>query len=257
MQSCIYELCDAAKAKGAYFLPGAEEESTGVNDGVDSWTVGLMKRYNKDKPFMYNTYQAYLRSTPKRLVQHLATGEKEGFIPGVKIVRGAYLLSEPKSAVWSSWEETNKYYDGIVEALLKRRWNSILQSPTGSHTAPFPKIGLMLATHNLESIRKVQALRNEQARNGEERVELAYAQLQGMADEISCELVAASKGAEDKVVDKPRPFKAATWGTLGECMNFLVRRASENQDAMGRTVETKKAVGRELKRRLLHTIGLS
>jgi hypothetical protein len=256
MRDCIYELCDAAKAKGARFLPGAEEESTGVNNGIDSWTISLMKRYNKDWPFMYNTYQCYLRSTPRRIVKLLATAEDEGFIPGIKPVRGAYLCSEPKSAVWNSWEETNKYYDGIIEALLRCRWNFILPSSTGSSEAPFPRVGLMLATHNAESIQKVQELRNEQVRNGEERIELAYAQLQGMADEISCQLVAASKAVGSETVDKPRPFKAATWGTLGECLNFLLRRACENQDAMGRTLETRNAMGRELKRRLLHTVGL-
>ena len=62
------------------------------------------------------------------------------------------------------------------------------------------------------------------------------AQLQGMADEISCELVAASRrGGKGEDVDRPRPFKCATWGTVGECLNFLYRRALENQDAAGRT----------------------
>ena len=114
----------------------------------------------------------------------------------------------------------------------------------------------MLATHNAESLQKAQAIRDEQVRKGENRVELAYAQLQGMADELSCELVAASKAADGKAVDQPRPFKAATWGSVMECMNFLLRRAFENQDAMGRTVETRKAMGQELKRRCLQTVGL-
>lgn len=257
MQDCIAEICDAAKAKGARFLPGAEEESTGVNNGIDTWTTDLMRRYNKDVAFMYNTYQCYLLSTPKRVARLLASAGEEGFIPGIKPVRGAYLLSEPKSAVLGSWEETNKHYDGIVEALLQRQWNSFLQSPTGSSKAPFPKLALMLATHNAESIRKVQAIRNQQLRSGEDRIELAYAQLQGMADEISCQLVAASKAIDDEAIDRPRPFKAATWGSVMECMHFLLRRAVENQDAMGRTVETRKAMGRELKRRMLRTVGLS
>jgi proline dehydrogenase len=244
MQQCITEICDAAKAKGARFLPGAEEESTGVNSGIDSWTIDLMRRYNKNEAFMYNTYQCYLRSTPERIVSLLAAASQEGFVPGIKTVRGAYLLSEPKSAVRQSFEETNLWYDGIVEALLKRQWNPYLPSPTGSGAAPFPKFALMLATHNARSIKKVQALRDEQVRNGEERVELAYAQLQGMAEHAN------------EASDPPRPFKTATWGSVMECMNFLLRRAFENQDAMGRTVETRKAMGRELKRRMLHTVGL-
>lgn len=253
MQNCIDEICDAAKAKGTRFLPGAEEESTGVNSGVDTWTINLMRKYNKDTPFMYNTYQCYLVSTPKRIAKLLAMAKDEGFIPGIKAVRGAYLTSEPKVAVRGSWEETSEWYDGIVEALLERRWNTYLPPPVDSMS--FPKMGVMLATHNAESIRKAQAIRDEQVRKGEGRVELAYAQLQGMADELSCELVTASRSLDGKT-DPPRPFKAATWGSVMECMNFLLRRAFENQDAMGRTVETRKAMGRELKRRWLHTMGL-
>ncbi|KIW00763.1 uncharacterized protein PV09_07744 [Verruconis gallopava] len=256
MKRCIYELCDAAKAKGTFFLPGAEEESTGVNSGIDSWTIDLMRKYNKDKPFMYNTYQCYLKSTPRRIAYLLETAEKEGFIPGIKLVRGAYLSHEPRSAVLQSWEETNEQYDGIVEALLKRKWNATLPPPSGSSTDLSTQYSLLLATHNAESIRKAQAIRNEQLKKGEYRVELGYAQLQGMADDISCELLDSSRNSAGEPVDKPRIFKAATWGTLTECMNFLLRRAFENQDAMGRTVETRKAMANELKRRLLHTIGL-
>ena len=256
MQECITEICDAAKAKGARFLPGAEEESTGVNNGIDSWTIDLMRRYNKDEAFMYNTYQCYLLSTPRRIARLLTMAEKEGFIPGIKPVRGAYLLSEPKSAVRGSFEETSQWYDGIVEALLRRRWNAYLPPPNASSNATFPRIGVVLATHNAESICKVQEIRNEQIRKGQERIELAYAQLQGMADELSCELVAANKVEHTDAADRPRPFKAATWGSVMQCLNFLLRRAVENQDAMGRTVETRKAMGRELRRRMLHTVGL-
>jgi hypothetical protein len=257
MQSCIDEICDAAKAKGTRFLPGAEEEATGVNNGVDSWSINLMKKYNRDEAFMYNTYQCYLKSTPTRIAKLLSRAEQEGFVPGIKPVRGAYLTSEHKSAVHGSWEETSEWYDGIVDALIKRQWNKYLEAPVASPQASIPKIGMLLATHNAESIRKVQAIRDEQVRNGEERIELAYAQLQGMADDLSCELVAASKAADGQAVDKPRPLKAATWGSVMDCMNFLLRRAFENQDAMGRTVETRKAMGREIRRRCLHTVGLS
>lgn len=258
MMECIHEICDAAKAKGTLFLPGAEEEN--MNAGIDRWTLDLQRKYNKDKAFMYNTYQAYLNSTPAKLAQHIVTAGKEGYIPGIKIVRGAYLLSEPKDTVRTCWEDTNTCYDGIVEALLTRKWNSILQSPSGSQDAPFPKISVMIASHNAESIRKAQEIRHKQAKRGEERIELAYAQLQGMADEISCELVKASQAVsevEARTVDKPRPFKAATWGTLEECMNFLIRRACENQDAAGRTVETRKAMGKELGRRARGMLGLA
>lgn len=257
IESAIHEACDLAAKKGVLLLPGAEEEIT--NAGIDSWTLDLQRRYNKEKPVMYNTYQSYLRSTPANIAQRLAIAEREGFIPGIKVVRGAYLSFEPKSAVWRSKEETDEKYDAITEALLKREYNSVLQPAPGSKDK-MPPVGLMIASHNLASVQKVQAIRSEQARKGEERIECAYAQLQGMADEISCDLVQANKAVSPEYegsLDRPRAFKCATWGTVTQCMNFLLRRAAENQDAAGRTADTRKAMGRELWRRWKAGVGLN
>jgi hypothetical protein len=212
---------------------------------------------------MYNTYQAYLLSTPANLAQRLALAGEDGFIPGIKVVRGAYLSSEPPDAVCSSKEETDRKYDGIIDALLKRKYNDILQPARGQEGKQIPQIAVMLATHNHPSIRKALDIRKEQSLNGRPLVEVSYAQLQGMADEISCELVQASKSVDTaaeegkKIVDRPRAFKCATWGTLEQCMNFLLRRACENQDAMGRTEDTRKAMGSELMRRWKAGVGLS
>jgi hypothetical protein len=257
MASAIHEACDLAAKKNVLLLPGAEKEIT--NAGINSWTLDLQRRYNKEKPIMYNTYQSYLRSTPANLAQHLVIAERDGFIPGVKVVRGAYLASEPKAAVWRSKAETDEKYDALVEALLKRQYNSVLKPVPGSKDK-LPRVGLMIASHNLASVKKVQAIRSEQARKGEERIECAYAQLQGMADEISCELVQANQAVNPKDegrVDRPRAFKCATWGTVTQCMNFLLRRAAENQDAAGRTEDTRKAMGRELWRRWKAGVGFN
>jgi proline dehydrogenase len=258
MAAAIHEACDLAATKDVLILPGAEEEITNV--GIDSWTLDLQRRYNKEKPMMYNTYQSYLRSTPGKLAEHLATAQREGWIPGIKVVRGAYLLMEPKNAVWGSKEETDKIYDGLVTGLLERKYNNILQPAPGTGSEKVPKVGLMIASHNLASVENAQRIRSEQARNGEERIECAYAQLQGMADEISCELVQTSSAvskADEARVERPRAFKCATWGTVTQTMNFLIRRAAENQDAAGRTADTSRAMGKELMRRWKAGVGLS
>ena len=53
-----------------------------------------MRKFNRDGiAVIYNTYQAYLKSTPSVLDQHLAEAEKDGFTLGLKLVRGAYILS--------------------------------------------------------------------------------------------------------------------------------------------------------------------
>ncbi|RAL60421.1 hypothetical protein DID88_000196 [Monilinia fructigena] len=137
-------------------------------------------RYNKPGKggaVIYGTYQAYLKACPQVVAKHMAIARKENFTLGVKLVRGA---------------PTND--DGIAEALNP----TILQlgSSTRRWEKEFQAVDLALAGHNLESVRKAQVIRTEQAEKGEDRIELCYAQLQGMADEVSCELVAEGKMAE-------------------------------------------------------------
>ena len=255
MLAAIHEVCDLAAAKGVAMLPGAELSHT--NPGIDRWSLDLQRRYNKapGHPIMYTTYQAYLKSAPSRLAADLEAARSGGFTLGVKLVRGAYLASEPKSQVCSSKVETDQQYDALMEAVLRRRYNSVLRP--ASDSGEFPYVALMLACHNATSVQKAIAIRNDQTPS--ERIECAFSQLQGMADETSCELVQASKRAhaEKGSVDRPRAFKAATWGTMTECLHFLLRRAAENQDAAGRTVDTRKAMGRELWRRWRSAFGLN
>ncbi|KAJ9636410.1 proline dehydrogenase [Coniosporium tulheliwenetii] len=274
MENAIHEVCDLAAAKGVAVLPGAEEEAS--NAGIDSWSLKLQSKYNrppmmsKGKPVMYNTYQAYLKSTPAKLAKHLVDAEKEGYVIGVKMVRGAYLASEPRERIWPSIEKTHEAYDGIAEALLRRQWNGVLKPDGEGNGQPWPELAVVLATHNQVSIEKAQALRDEQAAAGEKRVPLAFVQLWGMADEVSCEILEAAakrKGSSasevkplhsaDVDLDVPRAFKCVTWGTTGQCLNFLLRRAAENKDAAARTEDSRRAMQGELWRRLKGVFGLS
>jgi proline dehydrogenase-like protein len=256
MESTILEVCDAAAAKDIALLPGAELEIT--NQGIDAWTLNLQRKYNKQKALVYTTYQAYLCSTPSRISRDLAVAQNDGFTLGVKLVRGAYLASEPKSNVWPSKAATDEAFDHIVEALLRRTYTQLIQ-PSSPYKAVFPDVALLIASHNAPSIAKAREIRVQQAANREPRILCTYAQLRGMADEISCGLIADARqerqaGVE---VDVPRPYKCATWGTVGECLHFLYRRAAENQDAAGRTVETRRAMGLELWRRVKARVGMS
>ena len=91
---------------------------------------------------------------------------------------------------------------------------------------------------------------------------MVYAQLQGMADDISCELVCAGQKAHETAingqkaaVDVPKAYKYLVWGTTGECMKYLLRRAHENKDAVQRTREGRDAMAGELWRRTKTLVG--
>lgn len=255
MWSAITAACDAAAAKGVSLLPGAEEEATNI--GLEKWNLLLQKMYNKPergRAVVYTTYQCYLKGISSRLASHLELAQKGGYIAGVKLVRGAYLASEPRNLIWETKEGTDKCYDACAEAVLKQQWNSSVM-PSDKNT-PFPAVNIVLATHNLPSIKAAQAIRSSQMLSSppEELPRLTYAQLQGMADEISQALV-QDEGKKADVQSKV--VKCMTFGTVTECLNFLLRRASENKEAAMRTEDTRKAMGRELWRRLKGTFGLA
>ncbi|KAL8809227.1 MAG: hypothetical protein Q9200_003606 [Gallowayella weberi] len=244
-------ICKHAKSSGTKLLFDAEQDA--VQRGIDQWTLDLQRTYNRSgAALIYGTYQAYLKSTPATLAQHLSIAQREGFILGVKLVRGAYMASDPRHLFWATKAETDQAYDRIAEALIRKEWNDIL-APADAHGGQkpgFPNVNLVLATHNDRSVRKAVAIRQDQSSRGKEQISLAYAQLMGMADNLSCELLMGD-GVRGSAMDKARVYKYVAWGTVRECLTYLLRRAQENREALGRSRESRLALGKELRRRLL------
>jgi proline dehydrogenase len=239
------EICELAVKQSVRLLIDAEHQA--LQAGIDSWTLSLMRRYNQwppGKAAVYNTYQTYLKSTPQTLAAHLAIAYRGGFTLGIKLVRGAYLASDPRHLINDTKEQTDHAFDSISESLIKRSPNEILQIPTR-----FPPLALILATHNRISVRKAQALLRQTP------TDLTYAQLMGMADEISCELLQSTP--KNVPGTSPKTYKYLAWGTVGECMKYLARRAEENSTALARTKESKEELLRELRRRLARLLGAS
>ena len=257
LEEAIVEICDLARARDVRLLFDAEQQA--VQGGIDAWTLDFQKRYNGTpsvKAVVYGTYQAYLRSTPAMLARDLAAANAERFVLGVKLVRGAYLGSDPRHLFWSTKEETDRVYDGIAESLMRKKYGNVLVALHGEGNDEFPDVNLVLASHNQETVKKAMAVRREQLENGEGRIDMVYGQLMGMADEVSCELLQASKNAQElegnsaDKVDVPEAYKYLVWGTVGECVKYLLRRAEENRDAVVRTEEGRAALRTELVRRL-------
>lgn len=257
IEDATTEVCNLAQARGVRLLFDAEQDA--VQRGIDAWTLRFQKRYNKSivgKATVYGTYQAYLHSIPTTLAHDLAVARQEGFTLGVKLVRGAYMASDPRHLFWSTKEETDAAYDHITESLLQRRWNHVLK-PTNEGAIPeMPEVALVLASHNHETVKKAMAIRKDQTNRGESKIDLAYGQLMGMADEVSCELVMAAKASGMTPFEKderagPKAYKYLVWGSVGECLKYLVRRAEENRDAVTRAKGTRIALKTELARRIL------
>ncbi|CRG90202.1 hypothetical protein PISL3812_07245 [Talaromyces islandicus] len=256
LAQAITDICDRARDRGVQLLFDAEQHA--VQSTIDAWVLGLQRKYNRtfslqDKPraLVYGTYQAYLRSTPDTLASHLAAASEEGFVLGVKLVRGAYLGSDPRHLFWENKDGTDQSYDAIARALITRQYGPGLR-PSDPQSQEFPQADLVLATHNRKSIEKARALRNDQVRHKRPMIEMVYGQLQGMADDISCQLVhesATTRYEGNALEEIPKPYKYLVWGTVGECTKYLLRRGRENRDAASRTRDTRNAMFAEVKRR--------
>ncbi|KAH6887413.1 FAD-linked oxidoreductase-like protein, partial [Thelonectria olida] len=246
MSDAINELCEEAAKRGASILVDAEQQF--VQASIDAVALELMEKYNRSgKAVVYNTYQAYLKSTPGTLRQHLKLAKAKNFTIGVKLVRGAYINSEPRPLINDTKQDTDNSYDFISRGLLSFKYGGI--------EGELPKVDLFLATHNKESALKAHNLQKARSDCGLPMTKLQYGQLLGMADEVSCTLLQLGQAASGcRPAVSPEVYKCLSWGTLGDCLSYLLRRALENRDAVSRTKTEYLALRAEVWRRLLGSL---
>ncbi|CAM1504870.1 Fc.00g024610.m01.CDS01 [Cosmosporella sp. VM-42] len=251
LHKSIDSICQLAHERGVRLLFDAEQDV--LQDGIDDWTIEFARKYNKDakQAVIYGTYQAYKKACPEVVSRHLAIAQNEGFALGVKLVRGAYLLSDPRHLFHDTQEGTDACYNGIAASVLTQTWGHGVKGE-----GKYPASSIVLATHNAESVRRARAICDA----GAAKSDVAFAQLQGMADEVSCELVEAGQSARQENPEKATglpAYKYLVWGTTGECMKYLLRRAYENKDAVQRTRGGRDAMWGELVRRCKSVVGLA
>ncbi|PKY02030.1 proline oxidase Put1 [Aspergillus campestris IBT 28561] len=248
MLQAITEICEAIAAQESRLWIDAEQQV--FQPTIDAWTIDLMRRFNRDgKTVVYNTIQAYLKASVENVHRHLTLAAAEGWTLGIKLVRGAYIAHDHRSRIHDTKADTDRSYNHIVESILTRQF----PLDTGRSQLKFPDTRLFVASHNADSVRKAYSLSRYRLQNGLPTVPVEVGQLQGMADEISCGLIAENLQASttaDHLPENPGVFKCLAWGSIEECLHFLLRRAVENQSAMGRTHETLKALKREAWRRV-------
>ncbi|CAG9953554.1 unnamed protein product [Clonostachys rosea f. rosea IK726] len=238
----LEEICSNCNARKAQILVDAESQQ--FQWGIMRVTIDLMRKYNTtDKALIFNTYQAYLKSTPSTLRTHMQTALDEGFTLGVKVVRGAYMASDPRGLIHDTKENTDDAYNAIAQGFLKQQYEGF-----GVNGRAFPASNLFLASHNKFSLVEAYKTHMSQKRQGLPTVPVGFAQLHGMSDDVSFELLKMK--ASDAGLETPDIYKCSTWGTLKECMAYLMRRAAENRDAVGRTVDEYAALKTELGRRM-------
>ncbi|KAF5664247.1 proline oxidase [Fusarium heterosporum] len=236
LSQSMHRIFTLAQQRGVGIIFDAEQDT--FQTGIDTWTMIFARTYNTaDTATIYGTYQAYRKATPSTISRHLIEAQRNNFTLGVKLVRGAYLGSDPRHCFYDTKAETDICYNAVADSVLRRQWGPFV---TGNGT--FPNAHLVLATHNAESVRQARVI----CEAGKAKSEIMIAQLQGMADEVSCELIKSNSGSKSVVLPA---YKYLVWGTIGECMKYLLRRAYENQDEIQRTQSGRNAMWVELVRR--------
>jgi len=211
-------VCKAAKEKDVIVLIDAEE--SWMQDTADDLVTNLMKKYNTEKPIVFNTLQMYRHDRMAFLKEQLEVAKSEGFYIGFKLVRGAYLEKENERAenmgyptpICSSKQDTDDNFDDALKFMLRN----------------LSKMSLFVGTHNEESSYLVmEIMKTMSVKSNDNRV--WFGQLYGMSDHISYNL-----GHIGYNVAKYIPF-----GPVKDVMPYLIRRAEENTSVAGQT-------GREL-----------
>lgn len=246
-------ICKEAQKRGSGVWVDAEQQPYQGN--VNDWAISFMKRWNRNgNVVVYNTIQAYLKSSREYVQRHLEIAQAEGWTCAIKLVRGAYIQSDIRERIWDTKKETDDNYNSIVHDLLTKNFDSIKKDK-------FPEVRLFIAGHNKESVRLATKLVADLVESGEKVGPVQYGQLQGMADEVSCELLQMKESIQgdnlsDQEKDKcqratPQPYKCLIWGSVSDCLHFLMRRAVENATAAERLQDGLVEMKKELRRRLL------
>ncbi|XP_033627877.1 hydroxyproline dehydrogenase-like [Asterias rubens] len=229
----LNNICEHAVQNNIQILVDAEK--TNINPGLTLLTLALMMKFNKERPYVWNTYQCYLKKSFDELKKDLQWAEQQGLCFGVKIVRGAYLDGEKDYAekhqledpCHPSVEATSEMYNNAVDFMLTR-----------AHKNP-GKCAIIVATHNEESVRKA-ALKMQALGLSRTSGEVIFGQVLGMADHITYAL-----GREGYLV-----YKSSPYGPIEDLLPYLARRAQENRSIFKNQGIERTLMLQELKRKL-------
>lgn len=224
----MYAICEAAAEKNVGVLVDAEE--SWIQDPIDRLTMEMMAVFNTQKAVVFNTIQLYRHDRLHFLRISHQIAEAQGFILGLKLVRGAYMEKERAVAIEKnrvspiqvSKEATDADYDEAVRFCMDHIHST----------------AVIIASHNEQSNLLGAKLLDEMMLP-HNHPHVHFSQLYGMSDTITFNL--AKEGFN---VSKYLPF-----GPIQDVIPYLMRRAQENTSVSGQTGRELLQLKRELARR--------
>lgn len=208
----------------------ADGEETWMQTAADDLVEDMMRKYNKEEAFIFNTLQCYRWDRIEYLKNLHQRAKEEGFKVGAKIVRGAYMEKENKRAkklgyatpICDSKEATDVNFNSVMSYCL----------------ANLEDISVFIGTHNeVSNYLALQIMEDKGLTKDDSRI--WFSQLFGMSDNLSYNL--AKKGYN---AAKLMPF-----GPVKDVVPYLMRRAQENSSVKGQTGRELSLLLEERKRR--------
>jgi proline dehydrogenase len=222
------KICSHASTLGVGVMIDAEE--SWIQDPIDYISYLMMEKFNKEKVVVYNTIQLYRSDRLSFLKSSYAHAESNGYLPGLKLVRGAYMEKERKRAAELGYPSPIQIDKSATDA----DYNQAL-------SIAFEKINsasVIVASHNEKSSLLAAELASN-ANVSTNHPHLHFSQLYGMSDNLTFNLADAGFN-----VSKYLPF-----GPVDEVIPYLMRRAQENSSVSGQTSRELQLLNKECKRR--------
>jgi proline dehydrogenase len=216
--SRIETICKtAAKNKVPIFI---DAEESWIQNAIDEITMEMMKKYNTEKAWIYNTLQMYRNDRLTYLNEIVTNIKNNHYFVGLKLVRGAYHEQEIERA-------KEKGYPCPVHT-LKENTDTDYNKAVSICMENIDKISVCAGTHNEESSALLMDLmQKHNIQKGDKRI--FFSQLLGMSDHISYNIAKAGFNVA----------KYVPYGPVKDVLPYLIRRAEENTSIAGQ-------MGREL-----------
>ncbi|XP_065173131.1 proline dehydrogenase 1, mitochondrial isoform X2 [Atheta coriaria] len=217
-----------------------DAEQTYFQPAISRLTLEFMRKYNKEKAIVFNTYQCYLSEAFNEVTTDLEQAKRQNFYFGCKLVRGAYLEQErARAAALGYPDPTNPNFDATSEMYHRtlteclRRIKDLKVKGEDQR-----KIGIMVASHNEDTVRFAIEKMKEIGIEPEDKV-ICFGQLLAMCDYITFPLGQSGYSA----------YKYIPYGPVNEVLPYLSRRAHENKGVLKKIKKEKRLLARELMRR--------
>lgn len=228
IQDRVAEICGLAASIGQPIFIDAEE--TWIQNAIDRLAADMMALHNRERVLIFTTIQFYRADALELLKEQHQKAVENGYLYGIKLVRGAYMEKERERATELGYaspiqpdkESTDRCYDAGISYCLDN----------------IETLAFIAATHNEESTRRLTA-ELERRNISKDHPNIYFSQLLGMSDNLS--YVLSDHGYN---VSKYVPY-----GPVRDSVPYLIRRAQENTAVMGQVSRELDLIKQELKRR--------